>query len=207
MVDILHISASPKGERSTSERMATAFLEAYAQTHPDDVIRRLNVFEAELPDFGKLHAEAKFAPYFQEDLTPEHLAAWAPVLELIAAFDKADKIVISCPMWNYSVPWRLKLYLDCLVQPGRTFGYDPAKMLHIGLLRNRPVQLLLTRSSTMPGDPNDFQLPYLKFIMTSIGLADVRALSAWQTTKYTPEERAAYVARFEGEAREAASTF
>jgi FMN-dependent NADH-azoreductase len=203
----LHLSASPKGEYSTSEQMATAFLEAYQERYPGDVVRRLNVFEAAIPEFGAEHALAKFAPFFGQARTPEQVAAWSEVDALITDFDRADKFVLSCPMWNYSIPWRLKLYIDCLVQPGRTFGYDPEKMIHIGLLRNRPVQFLLTRSSTLPGDQNDYQLPYLKFIFSGMGLNDVRVASAWQMTKYTPEERSAYGAEAVRQAAAAAATF
>ena len=93
---------------------------------------------------------------------------WDEVNDHIKHFDSFDKILVSSPMWNYSVPYPLKHYLDIIVQPGITFGYDPQKMIHIGLLENRTVQLMLTRSSTPPGDYGDFQLPYLRFVLARI---------------------------------------
>ncbi len=74
-------------------------------------------------------------------------------------------------------------------------------------LKNRPAQLILTRSSIMPGDFGDFQLPYLKYILDFIGITDVRVITAWQTTKTGIEERQAYIDSFTSEATEAARRF
>lgn len=207
MTEVLHISASPKGEFSASEKMAEAFLAKYRAQNPTHGIRRLNVFEAGLPPFGKLHAIAKFAPIIGEERTAEQEKLWQEILAIIRDFDRADKILLSTPMWNYSIPWALKLYIDCIMQPRVTFGFNPETKLHMGLLKDRPVQFLLTRSSTMPGDYGDFQLPYLRWVFNSIGLHDIRVLSAWQTTKPTREAREAYVREHVEKAAELASGF
>jgi FMN-dependent NADH-azoreductase len=197
---VLHLSASPKAENSASERLAEAFLQGYRRSHPGDDIRRLNVFETPPPDFGRVQAEAKFEIVYGQVLKPEAQEAWDEIAATIEYFYQADKVIVSSPMWNYHVPWRLKQYIDCLLQPGMTFGYDRIRMQHTPLLRNRPVQLLLTRSSIMPGDQNDYQLPYLKFVFSLIGLADVRALTAWQTTRPSVEDRVEYIEGFADQA-------
>ncbi|MEQ8860762.1 MAG: NAD(P)H-dependent oxidoreductase [Pseudomonadales bacterium] len=207
MSRILHIEASPKGERSGSSKLAAWFLDAYRQAHPQDQVEKLNVFDAPLPAFGADAAHAKFAPIYGEEVSASQKRLWEDVKSHIARLDSFDKIVLSSPMWNYSVPYPLKHYLDIIMQPGITFGYDPKKMIHIGLLKNRPVQLLLTRSSTPPGDYGDFQLPYLRFVFSAMGLTDLRAVTAWQTTKMSADERASYLASFETECREMASVF
>lgn len=206
-MDILHISASPKGDRSMSGRLAAQFLDAYAARHPDHRVRTIAVFDPLPPRFGEAAALHKFAPFFGEAPTAEGEAAWQDVRALIEDFDRADKILLSCPMWNYSIPWALKLYLDNLVQPRISFGYDPATMQHIGLLRNRPLQLVLTRSSTAPGHFVDFQLPYLRFIFDAIGIRDTRVIVADQTTRPTAEARDAYLASFTPALEAAAAAF
>ncbi|OGK10273.1 MAG: hypothetical protein A2W80_08310 [Candidatus Riflebacteria bacterium GWC2_50_8] len=35
----------------------------------------------------------------------------------------ADIIIISVPMWNFGMPYRLKHYLDVIVQPRHLFCY------------------------------------------------------------------------------------
>lgn len=206
-MDVLHLIASPKGERSFSADIAGVFLAAYRERNPDDTIRTINVFDDAVPTFGCDAAVRKFARYFEEEVAPEGERAWAGVEALIASFDAADKIVLSCPMWNYSIPWALKLYLDNLVQPGLTFGYERATMQHVGLLRNRPLQFILTRSSIMAGDFVDFQLPYLRFIFDAIGIRDTRVIVASNTTQPGADARAAYIRSFDAAARDAAARF
>ncbi|MGH6683269.1 MAG: NAD(P)H-dependent oxidoreductase, partial [Pseudolabrys sp.] len=98
-------------------------------------------------------------------------------------------------------------YFDVIVQPGLTFSYNREAMRHVGLLKNRPTQLVLTRSSVMPGDFGDFQLPYLKYVLDFVGITDVRVINAWQTTKATADERKAYIDSFIAEASQAAQRF
>ncbi len=196
-MNILHISGSPKGERSDSRKLAAYFLKRYRLRHPDHDIREIDVFDDRSnPDFGAVHAFHKLAPLFREPQTDEGKRAWVGTERLIAEFDRADKIVLSCPMWNYSVPWAMKRYFDNLMQPGRTFGFDPATRQHVGLLRDRPVQLILTRSSTGEVEGVDFQLPYLRHLLGAMGLTDLRVLSACATTWPTASERAAYLESF-----------
>ena len=207
MTTILHIEASPRGDRSASSQLASWFLEACRESHPDVAIETLNVFEADLPPFAAEATHAKFAPIYQEPMTEAQVAIWEDVKAHIARFDACDKLVVSCPMWNYSIPYPLKHYLDIIVQPILTFGYDVEKMMHVGLLENRPVQLLLTRSSISPGDYGDFQLPYLRFVLGAIGLRDVRVITAWQTTQPSSALRQAYIDGFRDECRAAGAAF
>ena len=207
MSKILHIEASPRGDRSGSSQLASWFLDAYKKTNPDDKVDTLNVFDAEFPMFGADAAHAKFAPIFQEAVSDEQKAIWDAVKSQIEYFDSHDKIVVSCPMWNYSVPWALKAYIDVIVQPILTFGYDFEKMLHVGLLRNRPVQLLLTRSSTPPGAPYDFQLPYLRHVFGSMGLNDIRQIVVAQTTQPSAEARTEYLDSFRGDCEKQGAAF
>ena len=37
----------------------------------------------------------------------------------------ADRVLISTPMWNFSIPYKLKQWFDIIVQPGLTFRFDP----------------------------------------------------------------------------------
>ncbi len=207
-MNILHISGSPKGDRSDSQKLAARFLERYRNLHPDHMIRHVDVFDDRAnPDFGAVHAFHKLAPLFREPQTDEGRRAWVATDRLIEDFERADKILLSCPMWNYSVPWAMKRYLDHLMQPGRTFGFDPATRRHMGLLRDRPVQFILTRSSTASGDEQDFQLPYLLHVFGSMGVRDVRIVSAGATTKPSTPARQAYLESFSSQLENAAAAF
>ena len=186
--------------------MARAFLDEYGRAHPDHTVTTLDVWTADLPPFDGDLATAKLAPPLGEATTAAQDAAWANVTEVIEEFARYDKIVISSPMWNFALPYALKHYIDLLVQPGLTFGLDDA-FEHIGLLEDRPVQLVLTRSSSFAeGSPEDFQLPYLNHILGFIGLHDVRALVVEGTT-LPREARESFVASHCDKARAAATDF
>jgi FMN-dependent NADH-azoreductase len=207
-MNILHISGSPKRERSDSLKLAARFLDQYRALHPGHTIRQIDVFDDQAnPDFGAVHAIHKLAPLFGEAQTEEGKQAWVATDRLIEDFGRADKILLSCPMWNYSVPWAMKRYLDNLMQPGRTFGFDAATRQHVGLLRDRPVQFILTRSSTASDGEQDFQLPYLLHVFRSMGVKDIRVVSACATTQPSSQERQAYVESFASQVKNAAIAF
>jgi len=82
-------------------------------------------------------------------------------------------------MWNFSIPYRLKQYIDIIVQPGFTFTFDADKG-YSGLVKGKPLQLLLASGGEYPdGTPMaafDFQKPYLEMIFRFIGFTDIRSL-------------------------------
>ena len=207
MTRLLHLEASPKGELSTSSKMATAFLDEYKSLNPDITIKSINVFDYELPEFGKTGALSKFAPLEGRERTAEEAELWTKVEKEIQLFDAADRFLISCPMWNYGIPYKLKHYFDIIVQPGVTLGFDEEKMVHVGLLKNRPAKLLVTRSSCQVGDYADFQMPYLRYILHAIGINEVSAVIADQTFAFDPEQGQKYVDVKVAEARQAAASF
>ena len=190
-----------------STQISSAFLEAYLQRHPEDEVTTLDVWAADLPPFDGELAIAKLAPILGEQRSPAQDVAWQSVTQVIEDFERHDKIVISTPMWNFGIPYRLKHYFDILVQPGISFGVNAAHE-HIGLLRNRPVQLVLTRSSPLPpGSPEDFQLAYLEHILNFIGLRDVNALVVEGTTLPVTADRDALIEQESGKARTLSRNF
>ena len=42
-------------------------------------------------------------------------------------FSHADRVLISSPMSNFGVPYKLKQWFDLIVQPGITFTFSPAE--------------------------------------------------------------------------------
>lgn len=207
MVKVLHICATPKVKASASRHLSSVFLDAYRRRNPDHEVRELRLFDATLPEFGPDEITAKFAPLLGDEVSQAQQMKWDTIRAVIADFLDHDKILLSTPMWNYGLPYKLKQYIDIIVQPHLTFGYDLEAGTHFGLVDDRPVQLILTRSSVLPGDPGDFQLPYLKHIFGFIGINDVRSVIAPQTTRFTAKDRQDYLDSFAGELAAAAQAF
>ena len=125
MSKLLYIEASPRGDRSKSSVVAKAFLDAYQKAHPEDSIEHINLWKVSLPTFDGDMLEAKYAVLTGQDQPPEQEAAWKTVSDMAEVFSSADKYVVSVPMWNFSIPYKLKHYIDIITQPGLTFSFSP----------------------------------------------------------------------------------
>jgi FMN-dependent NADH-azoreductase len=178
MAKVLHISASPRGERSNSLRAAQAFLEAYRSRVPDDDIAHLDLFATELPSFDGPVLQAKYNIMHGQDSTEAQREAWRAVESVIDQFKSADKLVFSLPMWNFGIPYKLKHYFDVLVQPGLTFSFDPEKG-YSGLVSGKPVVVIYARGGEYASAETaglDMQKPYIETILGFIGLTDIRSV-------------------------------
>ena len=67
-----------------------------------------------------------------QESSEDELRAWTRVEDVIADFKAADKYVLSVPMWNFGIPYRLKQYFDVLVQPWRSARKRDPDRLVIG---------------------------------------------------------------------------
>lgn len=179
MAKLLHTLSSPMEERSFSARAAKAFLDAYVSAHPGDSVEVLDLWKTELPHFDITAASGKYKIMRGLDHSGDEARAWEGVIRLIEHLKSADKVLVSAGMWNFSIPYRLKQYLDVIIQPGYTFSFDPEKG-YSGLVTGKPLQLILASGGEYPeGSPAagfDFQKPYLEMIFGFIGFTDIRTL-------------------------------
>ena len=76
MTTLLHISASPRGERSESLALAATFLDTYRALHPDHEIREWNLWDGSLPEFGPAAAAAKMDVFAGQEPSGPGVEAW-----------------------------------------------------------------------------------------------------------------------------------
>ena len=209
MAKLLQILASPRVE-SYSTRVAKAFLDSYRQARPSDYVEVLDLFQADIPPFHAPQAKAKYAVIAGQTPRDEAQAAWQPVIKTINHFKGFDKYVLASPMWNFGVPYRLKQYIDVLVQPSLTFAYSPEKG-YSGLVTGRPLMLILARGGVYqtgnPCETFDFQETYLRSIFGFIGFTDIRAVHIQGTLQNKPQQIEADSRKAIAEASDAAMEF
>lgn len=178
MANVLYIQASPRGQRSKSNQVADEFMAAYQRQNPDDVVDKLNVFDADLPTFGAAATAAKFKVPNNETVSAEESAVWSQVETIIERFKAADKVVLATPMWNFNIPYRLKQYFDIIVQPGYTFtvgekGYE-------GLVTGKPMVGIYARggaySEGSGAEAFDRQKPYVEQMFGFMGFTEMHSL-------------------------------
>lgn len=214
---LLHIEASPRKAASASSRVADAFVAAYRRLHPDHVVERLALFEERLPAFGAEGADQKTEQIL--DLVRggagiEATGEWAGVMREVERLASADKVLLSSPMWNFSIPYPLKHYIDLICQPGLTFRVD-AQSGYVGLVTGKPLQLVLASGGSYPegfplethGPATDFQRSYLEHVARFIGFEDIRAIRIERTSALPPDALEELLERRCEEAAEAAATF
>ncbi|NOR66731.1 MAG: FMN-dependent NADH-azoreductase [Woeseiaceae bacterium] len=190
MSKLLYIQASPRIQRSHSIAVADAFVGSYEQEHADDEIVTLNLFEASIPNFDGLAVQAKYTIMHGKSHSKEELQAWKNVERVIEQFTSADKYVLAVPMWNFSVPYRLKQYIDVLVQPGYTFSYSQDKGYE-GLVVGKPLLAVYARGGEYPAggeaEAFDFQTRYVELIFGFMGFKDIRFVVVEPTLQGGPD--------------------
>lgn len=188
----LWVEGSPKGDQSLSTAAAEAFLAAAPRAAVGEWTR-FNVWTEPVVPFAQDAAIAKFAPLLGQSLNDKQSAIWQQVLGEIERVRRFDRLVVSTPMWNWSIPHALKAWIDVIVQPLVSFTIDD-KGRHVGTLgQGKPCQLILTRSSAYDGrhpEMTDFQQPYLEYLFGMLGYT-VDTLVIEPTTRWTDEERSA----------------
>jgi FMN-dependent NADH-azoreductase len=138
-MNLLFIEASPRGEHSTSSRVANAFVEAYQKANPEHQVERLPLFDIELPSFsaeGSNQKMAQIVDMISGGSGIEASGEWAGVVSEIERLRSADKVIVSTPMWNFSIPYRLKHYFDLICQPGLSF-YVNEQREYIGMITDK----------------------------------------------------------------------
>lgn len=194
MSKLLHIQSSPRGDRSASIAVATRFVEAYQAANSGDSVETLDLWGTDLPEFNGETIDAKYAVLHGQSHTPEQAAAWNAVVKIADQFKSADKILLSLPMWNFGIPYKLKHYIDVLTQPGLTFSYTPEEG-YKGLVTRKPLVVIYARGGAYaPGtgaEGYDQQSAYIKQIFGFIGFTDIREIFVEPTLSPTKDEAVA----------------
>jgi FMN-dependent NADH-azoreductase len=172
---VLYIEASPLKPRSHTIAAANAFLAAYREHNPRDVIETIDLWQTTLPPFDGPTIEAKFAVLRKQVFTPEQEQKWLAVRAVSRRFNAADKYVFSIPMWNFGLPYPLKHYIDVVTLADENWSWSRAEGYR-PLLSGKKAILIYSSAGdyplTEPSHPADFQKPYMRKWLDFIGVRD-----------------------------------
>jgi len=190
---LFHLSCSPRAD-SESAAGARAFLERFRQARQDWDIDVMNLWKDYLPEFEGYILEAKYARVGGRAFTDSQRDAFAIAERIAVRFALAERVLISTPMWNFGIPYKLKQWIDVITQPGLTFGFDAAKGYQ-PLLKDRPTIVILASGSDFVTGMNrgriDMATPYLREALRFIGISDVRFVPIGPTAGPPEPARAA----------------
>ncbi|MCT0210305.1 MAG: FMN-dependent NADH-azoreductase [Cyanobium sp.] len=178
MKSILHLDASPRGERSRSRQLARKFMAAWQELHPGAMITYRDLRQTPIPHITESWIEADFTP--PESLSPELRELLKLSDELVDEFLGADRCLFSVPMYNFSVPSSFKAYIDQIVRVGRTFTFEDGQGK--GLVSGKKVLFITSRGTEFgcgsPYEGYDAQEPALRNIFQFMGVSDIQFIHA-----------------------------
>jgi FMN-dependent NADH-azoreductase len=172
MKKILHIISSPRGEASLSIKLGNAIIEKVKTEYPGSTVKEVNLVNQHFPHLEEAHITSFFTPV--ESRSAANIEAVKHSDEAIEEIKDADIIVIGAPLYNFSIHSSLKAWIDHIVRAGITFKYDENGV--DGLITGKKVYIALSSGgiySEGPMKPLDFVEPYLKHILSFIGLTDI----------------------------------
>lgn len=171
---LLHVDASPRSARSHSRRLGQRFAAYWRAAHPGAGVIKHDLTLTPPPFVTEAWVEGAFTP------AAEHSAAARDAMTLsnryIDELLAADEIVITTPIYNLSIPAVLKAWIDQIVRFGRTFN-KTAEGGFEGLVRGKRVIVIVASGSdfrlSTPGGAYNFAEPYLRAVLSLIGLTQV----------------------------------
>ncbi|MDD5136997.1 MAG: NAD(P)H-dependent oxidoreductase [Candidatus Omnitrophica bacterium] len=180
MNKLLHIIAAPRGDDSRTLKVSGVFLDNFIKKYPSCLIEEVKLFEETLPPLTLKVISGKYVLLGGGSLDEKLKTAWKDVERYIEQFLSADTYLISTPMWNFSIPYWLKQYIDVIVQPKYLFRYTASGAE--GLVKDKKMVVITSRGGDYrPGSPSapyDHQEPYLRAVFGLCGIREITFVNA-----------------------------
>ncbi len=202
MSKLLHIIATPRAESSRTLKVSESFIQEFENDNNWE-IDTLNLFTSKIPEITHQNVAGKYELLLGKDLDKDMKVAWQKIVAEIDRFKNADAYLISTPMWNFSIPYELKHYLDIIVQPKYLFKYTADGKVE-GLIKAKPMTIITSRGgdySTPETTNMDLQEPYLRTIFNFIGITDLTFIHAQPMDALGEEIQQQRIAKAQEEAK------
>ena len=207
MKKLLHIIATPREDESRTLQVSNTFLKAIKEKHPDWTIEELNLFKEELPSLTLKRVDGKYILLGGKDLSGEFKEAWEEIVSHIERFLAAGAYLLSAPMWNFSIPYKLKHYIDIIIQPKYLFRYTEKGPE--GLVKGKKMVVVSSRGGDYSAGgmrQYDMQEPYLRAIFGFVGITDITFINA-QPMDMGPDLQKRKIGEAQATARKIAENF
>lgn len=178
MTTVLFVKANNRpADQAVSVKLYEAFLASYKESHPNDTVVELDLYNEELPYMGVDMINGTFKDSKGLELTEKEARALAVADKYLDQFLAADKVVFGFPLWNLTIPAVLHTYIDYLNRAGKTFKYTPEGP--VGLIGNKKIALLNARGgvySKGPGAEIEMAVKYVASMMSFFGAKDIETV-------------------------------
>ena len=170
---ILRLDASANPQDSNSRKLGNELLERILRHNADAEVRTRDLnLDAQFIDAQWVAANLTAADS-RSDAAQRRLHYSD---QLISELQWADHILLTTPMYNFSIPATLKAWIDQVCRAGITFRYTREGPL--GLLQGKRADIVITTGGAALDSPVDFVSGYLRQVMGFIGIEEVSIIGA-----------------------------
>ena len=170
---ILRLDASANPGESDSQKLGDHLIRQLKLANPT-VKARNRSLNQDLSFIDSTWIAANFTA--KEERSDDQSARLEFSDRLIAELNWADHIVLTTPMYNFSVPATLKAWIDQVCRAGITFRYTSDGP--VGLLTGKRADIVITTGGVPLGSPADFLSGYLRQIFAFIGIDEINIFAA-----------------------------
>jgi len=180
-MNVLHVCANPKPtEESVSKQLAAAFFGKLIELKPDVELVNVDLYDEKPPFFSYELYKRVWYPVFDENYEPSKVEQMAMnyAAKQAEAFNEADVLVLTMPMWNFTVPAIMKAWIDQVLTPGLTFSIsreEGIKPLH----KVKSIVLLVASGGVYKeGDARDALTSEIRAAFGFVGIDDIEIVWA-----------------------------
>ncbi|MFD2563079.1 FMN-dependent NADH-azoreductase [Aquimarina rubra] len=179
---LLRIDASSRNENSDSRKIADQFQQQWQKTNLESSVITRDIINNPIAHIQQKTIEGFYTP--KEELNEELNLAIQLSDELISELKATDILLISTPMYNFSIPSALKAWIDHIVRINSTFGVNEQGEFY-GMVQNVKAYII-TSAGAVYSSPEmkalDYLQPYLQTVLGLIGITDITFLPIEGTT-------------------------
>lgn len=172
MSQILLVTTSARGERSISRSFAERMIAAWQALEPDQNVVLRDLAANPPPHLGAdLLNGLRLSPALRSAVQRNAVARSDALIEEVKL---SETLVITAPVYNFSIPSTLKAWLDHIVHADQTFRYT--RQRSDGLLQGKHAVIVSSRGGAHSQGRDsslEFQEPYLRAILNFIGITDL----------------------------------
>lgn len=183
MATLLRIDSSSRLQNSHSRALGDQVEAGWRDAFPDGSVLYRDVARTPIEAISQETITGFFTPL--DEMTPDLHQATALSDRLIGEVQAADTLLLTVPIYNFSVPAALKAWIDQIVRIGKTFAYDGAQFQGLA----EPNSAIVCAAYGAPGyeaggafRAANFLEPYLEFLLGFLGISDIRFITLQATT-------------------------
>jgi len=179
-MNILHICADPQPmDEAASKQIAASFFAQIVTLNENARITNVDLTQERPADYPTEEYRNFWYPVLIDGYVPtkEEELASRYAYDQAAIVRDADILVLTMPMWNYSMPGILKSWLEHVLSPSLLYKLEHGERSILHKLR-KLVLLVSSHEVFTEGDPRDALSPAIENSFEDIGLKDISVIWA-----------------------------